>query len=48
VPLAGKNLLRDQTGVLPDRGFDLAGNVGIGFEERFGVLAALADALAGL
>ena len=32
--------------VLPDRGLDLAGDVGIALEEGLGVLAALADALA--
>ena len=31
---------------LPDRRFDLGGDVGIGLEEGFGVLAVLADALA--
>jgi hypothetical protein len=32
---AGQNLLRDQTGVLPDRRFDFRGHVGIGLEESF-------------
>ena len=31
---AGQDLLGDQTGVLADRGLDLGGHVGIGFEER--------------
>ena len=30
----GQNLFGDQAGVLPDRGFDLGGHVGIGLEER--------------
>src|SRR5580658_4855763 len=44
--LAGQNLLGDQPGILPDRRLDLSGNIGIGLEEDFSVLAALADALA--
>src|SRR5690349_12392198 len=43
---ACENLLGDQTGVLPDRGLDLGGDVGIGLEESFCVLAALAESLA--
>src|SRR6266702_1676886 len=43
---AGENLLGDQAGVLADRGLDLDGDVGIGLQERFRVLAALAEALA--
>src|SRR5262249_30565046 len=43
---AGEDFFRDEAGVLPDRGFDLGGNVGIGLEEGLGVLAALSDALA--
>src|SRR5436305_3622755 len=43
---AGKDLLGDQAGVLPDRGLDLAGHVRVGPQERLGVLAALAEALA--
>src|SRR5262245_29533026 len=43
---AGEDFFGDQAGVLPDRGFDLGGDVGIGLEESFGVLAALSDALA--
>src|SRR6476661_9770033 len=39
--LAGKNLLGDQPGVLPDGHLDLARDVGIGLEEGLGVLAAL-------
>ena len=31
---AGQNLLGDQAGVLADRGLDLGGHVGIGFQER--------------
>ena len=31
---AGQNLFGDQAGVLADRGLDLGGHVGIGFEER--------------
>src|SRR5215468_10556314 len=44
--LAGEDSLGDEAGVLPDRGLDLGGDVGVGLEEAFGVLAALADALA--
>src|SRR5208283_2228748 len=44
--LTGKNFLGDEAGVLPDRRFDFSRNIGIGLEESFGVLAALADALA--
>src|SRR6202161_3528039 len=44
--LAGENLFGDDAGILPDRHFDFCRDVGIGFEERFGVLAALTDALA--
>src|SRR5277367_1040591 len=44
--LAGRNLFRDHAGVLPDRRFDFFRDIGIGFHEGFGVLAALADALA--
>src|SRR5438034_2219314 len=44
--LAGEDSLGNEAGVLPDRGLDLGGDVGIGLEERLGVLAALADALA--
>src|SRR4051812_24347862 len=43
---ACENLLGDQPGILPDRGLDLARHVGVGLEERFGVLAALAETLA--
>ena len=43
---AGQNLLGDQAGVLADRRLDLRGHVGIGLEERLGVLAALAEPLA--
>src|SRR6185503_5783277 len=42
----GQNLFGDQAGVLADRGLDLVGDIGILLEEGFGVLAALADALA--
>src|SRR4029079_8271611 len=41
-----ENLLGDQPGILPDRQLDAAGDLRIGLEERFGVLTALADALA--
>src|SRR5262245_50271909 len=44
--LSGENLLGDQAGILPDRGLDLGRDVGVGFQKRFGVLAALAEALA--
>src|SRR6202167_290127 len=44
--LAGQNLLGDQSGILPHRRLDLSGDIGIGLEEDFGVLAALADTLA--
>ena len=44
--LAGENPLGNETGVLPDRRFDLGRDIGIGLEKAFGVLAALADALA--
>src|SRR5205085_5486263 len=44
--LTGENLLGDQAGVLADRGLDLGGHVGVGLQEGFGVLAALAEALA--
>src|SRR5258708_6995941 len=43
---AGQNLLGDQAGVLADRHLDLRGHVGIGLQERLGVLAALAEPLA--
>src|SRR6478735_1081383 len=43
---AGQDLLGDQAGVLADRGFDLVGDVGIGFQKRLGILAALAEPLA--
>src|SRR5262245_60988980 len=43
---AGEDFFGDEAGVLPDRGFDLGGDVGIGLEESLGVLAALSDALA--
>ena len=46
VRFAGKDLLGDQPGILPDRGFDLGGHVGIVAQEGLGVLAALADPLA--
>jgi hypothetical protein len=36
-----QDLLGDQAGVLADRHFDLGGHIGIGFEERLGILAAL-------
>src|SRR5580692_10667019 len=41
---AGEHLFGDDAGILPDRRFDFVRNVGIGLEEGFGVLAALADA----
>jgi hypothetical protein len=44
--LAGEDLLGDQAGVLPDCRFDAGSDVGIVAQERFCVLAALADALA--
>src|ERR1700720_3611514 len=44
--LAGQNLLGNQAGVLPDRCLDAGCDVGIVAQERFCVLAALADALA--
>src|SRR5580700_8118129 len=44
--LASENLLGDDAGILPDRHFDFGRDIGIGLEEAFGVLAALADALA--
>src|SRR5262245_59031803 len=43
---AGENLLGDQAGVLADGGFDLGGDVGVRLQERLGVFAALAEALA--
>src|ERR1700694_671450 len=43
---ACQNLLRDQAGVLADRGLDLRGHIRIGLEERLRVLAALAEPLA--
>src|SRR5436190_8684784 len=43
---AGQNLLGDQAGVLADRSLDLGGNVGVGLQEGFRVLAALAETLA--
>src|SRR5262249_25434356 len=43
---AGEDFFGDEAGVLPDRGFDLGGDVGIGLQESLGVLAALSDALA--
>src|SRR6516162_3817394 len=43
---AGEDFFGDEAGVLADRGFDLGGDVGIGFEESLCVLAALSDALA--
>src|SRR5216684_7267213 len=43
---AGKYLLGDQARVLPDRCLDAGCDVGIVAQERFCVLAALADALA--
>src|SRR5262249_17762284 len=44
--LAGQDLLGDQAGVLADGRLDARGDVGIVAQERLGVLAALADALA--
>src|SRR3954470_22031755 len=44
--LAGQDLLRDQAGILPDRGFDLGGHVRIGLQERLGILATLTETLA--
>gem|GEM_PF-6517307 len=44
--LTGKYLLGDQARVLPDRRLDAGCDVGIVAQERFCVLAALADALA--
>src|SRR5258708_7868653 len=43
---ARENLLGDQTRVLADRRLDLRGHVGIGFEERLRILAALTEPLA--
>src|SRR6266571_5134111 len=43
---AGQNLFGDQAGVLADRRLDLRGHVRVGLEERFCVLAALAEPLA--
>src|SRR5882672_8568847 len=43
---AGQYLLGDQARVLPDRCLDAGCDVGIVAQERFCVLAALADALA--
>src|ERR1700761_1028366 len=43
---AGENLLGNQPGVLADRALDLGGDIRIGFQERLGVLAALAEPLA--
>src|SRR5260370_23600451 len=43
---ARQDLFGDQSGVLPDRGLDLGGHVGIGLEEGLRVFAALAEALA--
>src|SRR5262249_57678606 len=43
---AGEDFFGDEASVLPDRGFDLGGDIGIGLEEGLGVLAALPDALA--
>src|SRR5262245_62586971 len=43
---AGEDFFGDEAGVLPNRGFDLGGDVGVGLEEGLGVLAALPDALA--
>ena len=40
--LTGENLLGDQAGILPDRGLDLVGDIRVRFQERLGVLAALA------
>src|ERR1700687_5885175 len=45
---ARQNLFGDQTGVLANRRLDLRGHVGIGLEERLGVLTALAEPLAGI
>src|ERR1700690_1517327 len=39
---AGQDLLGDQAGVLTDRRLDLGGHVGIGLQEGFRILAALA------
>src|SRR5262249_56845048 len=44
--LAREDFLGDEAGVLPDRGLDPGGDVGIGLEKRLGVFAPLADALA--
>src|ERR1700722_18668505 len=44
--LARENLLGAPSGVLPDRGLDLGGHVGVVTQEGLCVLAALADALA--
>src|ERR1700694_2628554 len=43
---AGQDLLGDQAGVLADRRLDFCGHVGVGLEERLGVLTALAEPLA--
>src|SRR5260370_26647325 len=43
--VAGQNSLGDETRVLPDRGLDFRGNIGISPEKRLGVFAALTDAL---
>src|SRR5258705_10708295 len=45
---AGENLLGDEAGILPDRGLDLRGHVGVGLQERLRILAALAEALAAI
>ena len=44
--LAGQDLLGDQAGVLADGRLDAVGDVGIVAQERLGIFAALADALA--
>src|SRR5262249_10713429 len=43
---AGQNLVGDEAGILADRLLDLLRDLAVGLEERLGVLAALADALA--
>src|SRR5262249_12795509 len=43
---AGQNLLGDEAGILADRRLDLLRDLAVGLEERLGVLAPLADALA--
>jgi len=43
--LSGEDLFGNESGILADCDFDLAGNIGIGLKERLGILAALADAL---